>query len=392
MAVSQISDEVQSRVQEWMQATSYSAVSLTSLTGGQTNFTYLARLRQAFDDKDGNKAMEVMVKHGEPYMARHPVNSITIERCNVEAACLKELEAMSLRLRSQESFSITVKSPRCYVYDEETKTQIQEYLPNAVHLKKHLLKFPPSDTPIDLRPQYQNIGSAMAKYISKFHELTNSILESDEQDGTGSSLKEALYKDNQMQKLKHMINYDWLLERVAQFPSILGHMRGIFEEVKGQALEEIRGVNKTLTVIHGDFCPQNVLIRDTPLATNLDTSIYVVDWENAQLGVPSMDHGEMLGELYAIWLCQGSAASLWIAEGYCRGLDDLSESSALRIALQLGVHLISFGTISREMETREQTRDVARIGSEFIVNAWGKKKAWFEQSELSFLFPTVSGE
>lgn len=81
MAVSQISDEVQLRVQEWMQATSYSAVSLTSLTGGQTNFTYLARLRQAFDDKDGNRAMEVMVKHGEPYMARHPVNSITIERC-----------------------------------------------------------------------------------------------------------------------------------------------------------------------------------------------------------------------------------------------------------------------------------------------------------------------
>ncbi|KAI8218465.1 hypothetical protein K4K53_008738 [Colletotrichum sp. SAR 10_77] len=204
-----------------------------------------------------------MVKHGEPYMARHPVNSITIERCNVEAACLKELEAMSLRLCSQESSSITVKSPRCYVYDEETKTQIQEYLPNVVHLKKHLLKFPPSDTPMDLRPQYQNIGSAIAKYISKFHELTNSILESDRPDGTGSSLKDALYKDNQMQKLKHMINYDWLLDRVAQFPSILGHLRGIFEEVKGQALEEIRGGDKTLTVIHGDFCPQKWVNADS---------------------------------------------------------------------------------------------------------------------------------
>ncbi|KAF3798896.1 hypothetical protein GCG54_00000329 [Colletotrichum gloeosporioides] len=218
MAVSQTSDEVQLRVQEWMQATSYSAISLTSLTGGQTNFTYLARLRQAFDGKDGNRAMEVMVKHGEAYMARHPINSITIERCNVEAACLKKLEAMSLRLRRQESSSITVKSPICYLYDEETNTQIQEYLPNVVHLKKHLLKFPPSDAPMDLRPLYQNIGSAMAKYISKFHELTNSILESDGPDGTGSSLKEALYKDNQMQKLKHMINYDWLLERAAQFP------------------------------------------------------------------------------------------------------------------------------------------------------------------------------
>ncbi|KAI8311357.1 hypothetical protein K4K61_012272 [Colletotrichum sp. SAR11_59] len=165
-----------------------------------------------------------MVKHGEPYMARHPVNFITIERCSVEAACLKELEAMSLRLRSQESSGITVKSPRCYVYDEETKTQIQEYLPDVVHLKKHLLKFPPSDTPVDLRPQYLNIGSAMAEYISKFHELTNSILESDGPDGTGSSLKEALYKDNQMQKLEHMINYDWLLERATQFPSILGQV------------------------------------------------------------------------------------------------------------------------------------------------------------------------
>ncbi|KAK2777317.1 phosphotransferase enzyme family protein [Colletotrichum kahawae] len=391
MAVSQTSDEVQLRVQEWMQAPSYSAISLTSLTGGQTNFTYLARLRQAFDDKDGNRAMEVMVKHGEPYMARHPINPMTIERCNVEAACLKELEVMSLCLRSQESSNITVKSPRCYVYDEEAKTQIQEYLPDVVHLKKHLLKFPSSNTPVDLRPQYQNIGGAMAKYISQFHGLTNSILESDGPDVIGSSLNEALYKDNQMQKLRQMINYDWLLERVTQFPSILGHMRSIFEEVKGQALEEIRGGNKTLTVIHGDFCPQNVLIRDTPLTANLDTSIYVVDWENVQLGVRSMDHGEMLGELYATWLCQGSA-SLWIAEGYCRGLGDLSESSALQIALQLGIHLVSFGTISREMETLEQARDVARIGGEFIINAWGKKKAWFEQSELSFLFSTVSGE
>lgn len=170
---------------------------------------------------------------------------------------------MSLRLRSQESSSITVKSPRCYVYDEKTKTQIQEYLPNVVHLKKHLLKFPPSDTPMDLRPQYQNIGGAMAKYISKFHELTNSILESDGPDGAGSLLKEALYKDNQWQKLKHMINYDWLLEIVAQFPSILGHMRGIFEEVNGQALEEIRGGTKTLTVIHGDFCPKKWVNADT---------------------------------------------------------------------------------------------------------------------------------
>ncbi|KAF9878851.1 phosphotransferase enzyme family protein [Colletotrichum karsti] len=368
-------------------------MSLTPLTGGQTNFTYLARLKQEIQEEDGNRVMEVMVKHGEPYMARHPQNSITVERCNVEAACLKELEAMSLRLSSQEISSITVRSPTCYIYDEEMKTQIQEYLPDVVHLKKHLLEFPSSGTSVDMRPQYEEVGCALAEYICQFHQLTSNILESKESQNTtssSSSLKEALYKDNQMQKLKHMINYDWLLERVSQFPSILGHLRDTFEEVKKQALEEIRGGDKTLTVIHGDFCPQNVLIGDKPLAADLDTTLFVVDWENAQLGVPIMDHGEMLGELYAIWLCQRKEASLWIAEGYCRGLGNLSESLAFRIALQLGVHLISFGAISREMESSEQTREVARIGGEIIVNAWGKQKAWFEQSELSVLFAAVS--
>lgn len=61
----------------------------------------------------------------------------------------------------------------------------------------------------------------------------------------------ALRSNEQMQSLKHMINYDWLLQRVDQFPEILSEARDVFYQVKLQALLESDD-----KPIHGDFCPQ----------------------------------------------------------------------------------------------------------------------------------------
>lgn len=83
MASLENAEDVRLRVWSWMSATVYKPVSLKSLTGGQANFTYHAELeRGTKDDNDHREAVhEVLVKHGEPYMARHPSNAITIERC-----------------------------------------------------------------------------------------------------------------------------------------------------------------------------------------------------------------------------------------------------------------------------------------------------------------------
>lgn len=61
----------------WLNNTRYAASSLEPLIGGQANFTYRAKLLNPLEDG----TTDVVVKHGEPYMARHPVNEITTHRC-----------------------------------------------------------------------------------------------------------------------------------------------------------------------------------------------------------------------------------------------------------------------------------------------------------------------
>lgn len=58
-----------------------------------------------------------------------------------------------------------------------------------------------------------------------------------------------------MQALKHMINYDWLVQRIDQFPSILEEAREVFVQVKEQALDELRAALEDLQPIHGDLGP-----------------------------------------------------------------------------------------------------------------------------------------
>lgn len=76
-------ENLRSRLCAWMNTTVFKPVSLNPLTGGQSNFTYHAHLEQRVTVRDdpGRGISEVIVKHGEPYMARHPSNAITIDRC-----------------------------------------------------------------------------------------------------------------------------------------------------------------------------------------------------------------------------------------------------------------------------------------------------------------------
>jgi thiamine kinase-like enzyme len=72
---------------------------------------------------------------------------------------------------------------------------------------------------------------------------------------TDPKLYTKLMKNKEMQDLKHMINYDWLLERIDQFPKVLGEARDVFVKVKEQAMEELKANPKALVPIHGDLWP-----------------------------------------------------------------------------------------------------------------------------------------
>lgn len=129
------------------------------------------------------------------------------------------------------------------------------------------------------------------------------------------------------------------------------------------------------------------MLPNRPIQKGIDIPIFVVDWENAQLGVHSLDHGEMIGELYALWLYKKIDAALWMIQGYVEGLGEQTDTSAWRVAIQVGCHLVSFGTIYPGWGTPDQVECVARVGKNVIMNAWQRNRKWFEGNELACLFP-----
>jgi hypothetical protein len=112
-----------------------------------------------------------------------------------------------------------------------------------MNLKEYILQNFPSPTPESLRLQCHQLGKALAQYITGFNRITD------------QNLYAKLMKNKEMQDLKHMINYDWLLERIDQFPTILEEAREVFVKVKGQALDELKANPEDLAPIHGDLWP-----------------------------------------------------------------------------------------------------------------------------------------
>jgi hypothetical protein len=134
------------------------------------------------------------------------------------------------------------------------------------------------------------------------------------------------------------------------------------------------------------FC--SILLPNSPIQRGVEISIFVIDWEQAQLGVPALDHGEMIGEFYAFWLYKKIDAGLWMMRGYIKGLGEQSESLVWRNAIQVGVHLLAFSTIAG-WGTPDQIKHVAGLARDIIVKAWNKDREWFEKSELACLFAQV---
>lgn len=129
-----------------------------------------------------------------------------------------------------------------------------------------------------------------------------------------------------------------------------------------------------------------MLLPDAPFQDSVEVPVFVVDWEMAQLGVRNLDVGQMMAELYELWLYKKIQAGLWIMQGFSEGYGPVSENFAFRTAVQMGAHLVCFGTSVPGWGTPAQVEETAHAGRELVVNAWQKKRAWFDGGELAFLF------
>jgi hypothetical protein len=128
-----------------------------------------------------------------------------------------------------------VRTTTPYAYDAETKTLVLEYPPNAVDLKTYSLNHFQSPTPDYLRKPTQELGRVQAMYMVKFHDVTREIVQkSFVQKHTRqlSGFNRVIDSSNEMQRLKHGINFDWMIGRVEQFPDILSEAKDTLHLVK----------------------------------------------------------------------------------------------------------------------------------------------------------------
>jgi hypothetical protein len=80
-------DEIKSKVLKDLEHTPFAASSLRMLSGGTANFIYHASLKTSLPD--GTR--DVLIKHGEAYIANSPSFKLTLFRCVRQQLLTNEL-------------------------------------------------------------------------------------------------------------------------------------------------------------------------------------------------------------------------------------------------------------------------------------------------------------
>ncbi|KAI0013970.1 kinase-like domain-containing protein [Xylariaceae sp. FL0662B] len=365
-------EEIKSKVLHTLKGTSFAVSTLEPLTGGTGNFIYRGTLLKALEDD----TKEILVKHSEGYVANSPSFKLTLCRCRVEKKCLKAMSKFPIlgKTGSGSPYSYIVRTPKFYHFDKPSNTQVQEYLPNASDLKTYALNTYASPTPETLRRQCFQLGVTLGRWLRSFHDWA----------GQQPVLRKIVAANKEMQELKLMINFSMLIGQIKQSSHILGDAQRVLEEVASMATFELDNESQ-LQVIHGDFWTGNILLPNAPIEEGVDIPMFVIDWETAQLGVPSADIGQMIAELYELMLYKKINAGVWMVQGFTSGYGEFREDFAFRTAIQVGAHLICFGSVAG-WGTPKEVEDVARIGKEIIMHARQKDRAWFEGGDLACLF------
>ncbi|KAH9892926.1 kinase-like domain-containing protein [Xylariomycetidae sp. FL2044] len=379
MAAGDDEADITAKVLQDLQDTPYAASSLSVLSGGHTNFIYRATLLKPLDDG----AREVAIKHSEDYVASSPSFRLTLQRCHIEEECLRALSKLHITGQTEpgeaSGYGFVVRTPELHRFSAHTNSQVQEYLPHGTSLKTYALKTYAAAAPETQKRQCTELGRALGRWLRGFHEVSVST----------ARLRDVVAANAEMRRLKHMLNFSRLLQRVERFPAVLGDARPVFDEVAHMAAREMEDEGSMTQVIHGDFWPGNILLPSRPIDPGAEIPVFVIDWEMAQLGARHLDVGQMVAELYELKLFKDITAGLWMVQGFLAGYGAVSEAFAFRTAIQAGAHLVCFGTSTPGWGSPEKVEMVARTGKEIIVRAWKRDRGWFESGDLACLFASV---
>ncbi|KAM6529463.1 hypothetical protein FALCPG4_007599 [Fusarium falciforme] len=365
--------DVDAKVQRALVGTKFEPSSLTKLSGGSVNWIYLAKLSIPLDDG----TTEVLVKHGELWMASKPEFLLAMLRCSIEVEILRSLSGCSSfgRSASTDTYNFVARTPNFFHFDEDGTNQIQEFLPDGINLKDYILQYYTAPTPKSFEPQCRHLGKALGKWLRGFIDWTTRQVKH----------RHVVAQNDFAQDIKHMINFSWLYKRIKDFPDILDPVKDILGQVEQMAAAERKEVSKH-QIIHGDFWTGNIILPNAPIQQGTEVPMLVIDWECTQLGLPSIDFGQMIAEMYALWLYKSINAGLWMMEGFIEAYGNVSQDVAFRTAIQTGAHLLCTTTMFPGWGTPEQVKEVTRVGRDIVVHAWKKEAAWFERGDLACLF------
>ncbi|WKT48955.1 Aminoglycoside phosphotransferase [Fusarium oxysporum f. sp. vasinfectum] len=342
--------EIRSKVEQVLKGTTFAVSSLRKLSGGTANFMYHATLEKpSTQDKYQNG---VVIKQGEGYVALHPAFKIATSRCAIEYESLIHLA----ELPPKETPSCRISTPEAYYFSQDSNTQVQEYLSEALSLKDYALKYYAAPTPPTLKEQCEQLGHGLGSWLRAFHSWS--------QEPKQAALRETWWIDT---------------------PEILGDARDVLQGVSDLAARELAD-ESALYPIHGDFWTGNILLPDTPLVKGTHTPIRIVDWEMVQIGVRPLDLGQVIAELWQLKLYKDIAAGEWLIRAFADAYGAVSDDFAYRTVIHVGVHLICFGSQTPGWGDAEQQKDVVRIGKEIIVRAWSRDRGYFVGHVLDSLF------
>lgn len=127
------------------------------------------------------------------------------------------------------------------------------------------------------------------------------------------------------------------------------------------------------------------MLPNEPVKKGFETPLFVVDWEMCHLSHPSVDFGEMIAEMYALWLYKSIDGGLWMMDGFIDGYGEVDEEFAFMTAVHVGTHLVCVTTGDPAWGAENYERVVA-TGRDIIVHAWKRHSKWFEKGNLACLF------
>ncbi|KAI1853146.1 hypothetical protein JX266_001852 [Neoarthrinium moseri] len=367
-------EELVFRILKDLSETPYACSELMHLTSGTTNFVFRGSLLCPLSSSARHFPQNfVIVKHSTAFAAVNKDFPLDVTRSQFEETMLHALGHFT---------SIaTVQTPRLYLFNRTTNTQVIEYFPGVIELKSLLASSDVSE------PTARSIGHDLGKWLKAFHDWASAP----DQKG----LRIEIEKNRIMRHLKYQITYARFIDVLQKFPELIeGHGKAL-REIQEMAFKDFKKTpseddGDDWGLIHGDFWSANVLLPPSPrMETKGSTSLLVIDWEYAQYGRREYDIGNMIGDLIERWHFGRLHSFVWAIQGFVKGYGGIGDEMAFRTAIYAGVHLINWYNRGPSKPNNDETLSALRLGRDLVVKGWEKDRTWLLSSVLEHLFQTT---